>query len=235
MALPFGTIQLNSDPPTLMSSTKKSSHLLTTTVGLSLLAARLSAHAVVIGGVEFPDGAVSFADAVVSYSPGAGVSAPHNVPTKALGVPDYTDAVDDNYVSLGDTPGELVLRFVDNSLTTSGTAAEDLWIFEIGGAIEPTSVDISKDGLTWIAVGATSGATSGIDIDAFAGVVPGDKYSFVRLRELAPLQSGSPFAGADIDAVGAISSSTPVPTPDTGSGWALLPAAALLAAMSRKR
>jgi hypothetical protein len=201
--------------------------------GFLIGAGQLSSQAVLIGGVEFPDGAVSFADAVVSYTPGSGVSAPYNVASKALGVPDYDPVSDDNFVSLGDIPGELVLRFVDNSLTTSGTPADDLWVFEIGGAIEPTSVDISVDGLSWIAIGDTGGATSGIDIDSIAGVVPGERYSYVRLRELRPLQSGSPFAGADIDAVGAISSGARVP--DQGGAFLLAPIFAMLAFRRRSR
>lgn len=196
-------------------------------------ASQLPTHAVLIGGVEFPEGAISFADEVVSYAPGSGVSAPHNVASKALGVPDYNVSTDDNYVSLGDIPGELVLRFVDNSLTTSGTPADDLWVFEIGGAIEPTSVDISVDGLSWIAIGDTGGATSGLDIDGVPGVVPGERYSYVRLRELRPLQSNSPFAGADIDAVGAISSGASVP--DQGGAFLLAPIFAMLAFLRRSR
>lgn len=198
-----------------------------------LSASPFSLQATTFGGVEFPQGAVSFADQVVSYTPGAGVLPPNNDPTKALGIPDYNPVPDNNYVSLGDVPGTLVLRFLDNALTTSGTPADDLWVFEIGGAIEPTSVDISQDGTTWLPVGDTGGATSGIDIDGIAGVIPGAKYSYVRLKELPPLQSGSPFAGADIDAVGAIASTRPVTTPDSGGPLLLLPLFGLLAVRRR--
>jgi len=38
----------------------------------ALLFGAHSANAVLIGGVEFPEGAVSFADAVVDYAVGAG-------------------------------------------------------------------------------------------------------------------------------------------------------------------
>lgn len=192
-------------------------------------ASQIGLQAANFGGVEFPQGALSFADQVVSYTPGSGVLAPNNDPSQALGVPNYDVQADLNYVSLGDVPGSLVLRFLDNSLTTSGTPADDLWVFEIGGAIEPTSVDISTDGINWLPIGDTGGATSGIDLDSIAGVIPGAKYSYVRLSELPPLQSGSPFAGADIDAVGAISSTTPVGTPDSGGPLLLLPLFGLLA------
>ncbi|OQY27259.1 MAG: hypothetical protein B6244_11180 [Candidatus Cloacimonetes bacterium 4572_55] len=155
------------------------------------------------GGITFPQGEISFADAVVSYTPGPGVSSPYDDPTLALEAPDDTEYTD-NAVALGDE-GVLVLRFTDNSLITSGDSEYDLWIFEIGD-LEPTDVAISTDGTGWIEVGANSGATSGIDIDAYigSGVVAGKKYYFVKLTDLLPHQTGSPYAGADIDAVGAI-------------------------------
>lgn len=182
-----------------------------------------SGEAILYRGVEFPDGAISFADAVVSYNPGPYVGAfPYSNPQNALGPPDWIDT-GDYYVSLGDE-GELVLQFTDNSLTTSGDDSEDLWVFEIGDAIEPTAVAISTNGTDWIGVGATSGATSGIDIDAYigSGVDLYEKYSFVKITDLLPNQSGSPYGGADIDAVGAISSAPPVNTVPEPSSWLLL-------------
>jgi len=181
------------------------------TVTVALIAAVAfavpSAHAVVYRGVEFPDGPVSFADEVVSFTPGSGVSGGYLDENRALGIPD------NSHCSLGDVPGAIVLRFVDNSLTTSGTPAEDLWVFEVGAAIEPTDVWVGLNATDWIYVGATGGSTSGVDLDAYigSGIVAGVRYSYVRLAELRPLQSGSPYAGADIDAVGAISSAAPVP------------------------
>ena len=41
-------------------------------------------------------------------------------------------------------------------------------------------------------------------------VVPGERYSYVKLIDKKPEESGSPYAGADIDAVGAISSAPPL-------------------------
>lgn len=172
------------------------------------------AYAIPYGGVEFPDGALSFADSVVSYSPGPDVGAGYNNPNDALGVPDYASS--QGAVSLG-KGGELVLEFTDNSLTTSGDSAEDLWFFEIGPAVEWFNVGISTDNQTWIDLGDIKGQPSGIDIDANGDVVLGVYYSFVRLRDILPNQSGSPFGEADIDAVGAISSAPPVSVPEPGS------------------
>ena len=162
------------------------------------------------GGVEFPQGVSSFADHVVSYKPTGGVDSLRRNAEHALGKPDYDTSGSSAYVSLGDE-GILILQFTDNSLTTSGDDSLDLWIFEIGGAIEPTSIEISTDGVNWISIGSTNGSTSGIDIDEFigSGVIIGERYSFVKIIDLLPHQSGSPTAGADIDAVGAISSAPP--------------------------
>lgn len=178
--------------------------------GSALLCAG-NAYAVPFGGVEFPQGAVSFADAVVSYAPimvGSGPTAPHRVPANALGVPDYNGVngcgLTCSFVSLGDG-GSLVVEFTNNALTGSGTAAPDLWIFEVGPDVEDMFVDISVDGNVWHSVGTVGGATAGVNIDAFGHGV-GTKFFFVRLTD-HPDRDGQSGAtvGADIDAVGAIS------------------------------
>lgn len=197
----------------------RAARLATAVAAGALLFAAQGAWAELIGGVEFPAGAVSFADKVVSFTPGPNTISPHNNPADALGIPNYDSVNDLNYVSLG-WGGQLVLQFTDNSLTTSGDSAFDLWIFEIGAAVEPTWVDISVDGTNWISVGEVGGATAGIDIDAYigSGIVAWEQYSYVRLTDQNKQLSGSPFAGADIDAVGAISSAPPVtqvPEPGT--------------------
>jgi hypothetical protein len=177
-----------------------------------------NSRAVLIGGVEFPSGASSLADTVVSYDPvivgGQPVAAARNS-SNSLGVPGGGS------VSLGDG-GSITLRFTDNSLTGSGNAALDLWIFEIGPDVEDTFVEISKDGTSWSSVGKVFGATSGIDIDAF-GFNTSDFFSYVRLTDDPNEgdQSGT-TVGADIDAVGAISSAPPVSTPDGGSTAAVM-------------
>jgi len=210
--------------------------------GLLIAGAAGSANADLFGGVDNPGGISSFADYWVDYNhqsppnPELGEDEFRD-PTNALGAPDFIQNVNylaymqgppsdydkdpGNYVSLG-WGGVLVVEFTDNYLTTSegtvaGTDAHDLWIFEIGQDIEPTIVEISTDGNTWINVGSTSGGTGGIDIDPW--VPSGSLYSSVRITD--PNNPGyicAAWGGADIDAVGAISSipaNNPVPEPAT--------------------
>ena len=170
-----------------------------------------SVSAIPIGGVEFPSGVASFADQVVSYSPGPDVGGNYLNPNNALGAPDingFTGAT-----SLGEG-GELILRFTDNSLTTSGDASADIWIFEVGDVTEFFNVAISTDNFNWINLGDVLGQPTGIDIDPIAGVISGVSYSFVRLRDIMPNQTGYPSGEADIDAVGAISSAPSVSVPE---------------------
>jgi len=166
------------------------------------------------GGAEFPQGAISFADAVTDYSPViGGDGTPWNVyqdPTNALGLPDY-DGDDDfasqaeaTYASLGHG-GSLTIEFVNNILTGSGSGDLDLWIFEVGGDVERTYVAISDDLITWHDVGVIEGSTSGVDIDAF-GFGIDDHFPYVRLTDDPAVgQIGTRTPGADIDAIGAIS------------------------------
>lgn len=168
-----------------------------------------SAVAELIGGIEFPDGPASFADSVVSYSPGPDVGSNSTNtwldPTGALGVPDNGEA-SNSVVSLGDG-GELILQFTDNSLTTSGDSTADLHIFEVGAVVERMNISISTNNLDWVDLGFWEGQPASIDIDGITGVVDGTLYSYIRLRDdLSINQTGFPFGEADIDAVGAISS-----------------------------
>lgn len=176
-----------------------------------------SSSAVPFHGVEFPGGVASFADSVVSYDPafggGAIPAATFRDASQALGAPNYPEGADPEYVSLG-AGGRIVLRFTNNSLTGSGNSDQDLWIFEIGPDVEDTFVDISKDGSTWFSVGKVTGATKGVDIDAF-GFGTSDFFSYVRLTDDIALDATSgTTVGADIDAVGAIASAPPVGVPE---------------------
>ncbi len=166
---------------------------------------------VIYAGITFADNA--FADSVYSYSAGTNVGAGYDDPAGALGEPDYSGA-NNTSVSLG-IGGELIVQFTDNSLTTSGDSTDDLYIFEVGGAVEYFNVAISIDTSTWIDLGDVLGQPTGLDMDGVAGVVLWAQYSYVRLRDVSPNQSGSPYGEADIDAVAAISSAPlhPVPEP----------------------
>lgn len=131
--------------------------------------------------------------------------------------------------------GRIVLRFTNNSLTGSGNADQDLWIFEIGPDVEDTFVDISKDGSTWFSVGAVTGSTKGVDIDAF-GFGTSDFFSFVRLTDNKALDATSgATVGADIDAVGAISSAPPVGTVPEPATLLLLATALASGAFGRRK
>ncbi|RKX40600.1 MAG: PEP-CTERM sorting domain-containing protein [Verrucomicrobia bacterium] len=172
----------------------------------------------IFGGIEFPKGALSFADEVVSYDPTfSGYSAPTGPnfidPSAALGVPNYSGGGNGTgAVALG-AGGRIVLKFADNKLTGSDSSAPDLHIFEIGADVEDTFVEISADGIIWHSVGKVFGATSSIDIDAF-GFGTSSEFSYVRLMD-DPNQGGvtTGYAtGADIDAVGAIST---IPEPSS--------------------
>ncbi len=197
--------------------------------GAAALAGAAGAQATIYGGVDFPQGAISFADQVVSYQPGlqgASPTLPYQGAFNALGPPNYTGAnscanqAACTFVSLG-VGGALVLKFTDNLLTGSGDSKDDLWIFEIGPDVEDTTVDVSTDGVNWLSVGKVFGSTRGIDIDAF-GYGPSSAFNYVRLIDVANegATSGA-TVGADIDAVGAISTkpSGVVPEPAT---WALM-------------
>jgi hypothetical protein len=199
-----------------------------------------NAAAVSYGGVEFPDGPASFADFVVDYSPvigGGGPTAPYQNPDTALGIPDDLSGTSggSGFVTLG-SGGSLTLQFTDNSLTGSGNSDDDLWIFEVGPDVEDTFVEISKDNLTWFSVGKVFGSIAGVDIDAFGfGVL--DFFSYVRLTD-DPNEGDTTgiTVGADIDAVGAISSAPPVnPVPVPAAVWLFGSALLGLAGAARRR
>ncbi|MCG8649001.1 MAG: hypothetical protein MI861_04165, partial [Pirellulales bacterium] len=167
-------------------------------------------------GILFEQGLISFADAVASYVPDAGGGPPsfvHQVPDSAIGAPDGDGrgpepADGTQAVSLG-LGGSITLQFVDNLLTGSGDARPDLAIFEVG-AVESVRVEISRDGLTFFDVGIVGGLSNLLDIDS-AGFDQQDRFAFVRLTDLRQGDTTGASLGADIDAVGALST-VPVDT-----------------------
>jgi len=201
-------------------------------------------------GPDLPNGAASFADAVTGFIPGIVFDPDEggNVPFDAflgsqntLGIPDVTvqtglacflnqNQNNCKFVSLG-VGGILTVEFVDNRLTGSGDALDDLWIYEIGPDIEDTFVEISMDGINWMDVGLVTGSTKGVDIDAF-GFGPSDLFRFVRLTD-DPFEGDldGETVGADIDAIAAIST-TLVPVP--AAAWLFGPALGMLSLLRRK-
>ncbi len=159
-------------------------------------------------GILFDRGGISFADAVINLNLGSDVAALFANPEAALGAPDAGGIGPEptsglTTLSLG-TRGSATFVFGDNLLTTDGTPAADLVIFE-SGRPEEVGVEVSVDGVSFTSVGTVFGAGNTIDLDAF-GFTPTDRLSFVRLTDRSPsgtLDFGA--LGADIDAVGAIS------------------------------
>ena len=146
--------------------------------------------------VYLPLGDKSFADRVVSHhvgNPAGGFS------EGALGPPDMSNLPYDNFdprvCNIG-VNGVLTLEFIDNVIVDVN--GPDLYVFELG-AIEPTKLEISKDGVHWIEIGKIQGGTAAVDIKDF--VKPGETFHFVRLTDL---NTPSALPGADVDAVAVI-------------------------------
>ncbi len=146
--------------------------------------------------VYLPLGDLSFADRVVNHqvgSPEGGFS------EGALGPPEMSNLPYDNFdprvCNIGEN-GVLTLEFIDNVLVDVN--GPDLYVFELG-AIEPTKMEISKDGVQWIEIGKIQGGTAAVDIKEF--VKAGDTFHFVRLTDL---NTPSTLPGADVDAVAVI-------------------------------
>ncbi len=193
-------------------------------------------------GITFPGGDISFADQLVDLTFGdpAPTAANFIDGNQALGAPDYTGGGGGTgSVSLG-RGGTITVRFTDNALTGSGDNTPDLHIFEVGPDIEDTFVSISEDGNDFIDVGKVEGATSSIDIDFFLDSLSIDvmtQFFFVRLMD-DPNEGGSTgnTVGADIDAIGAISTvfvSDPVPLP--AAAWMFMAGLGGIVATRRAR
>lgn len=152
--------------------------------------------------ITFPNGKASFADRVVDFQVGspAPSSPSYYDANTALGVPSGSKGTENCSLGKG---GVLTLEFVDNRLVDVG--GPDLFIFEDGPSVERTLVDISPDGNTWYEIGDVSGGRAYIDIRPH---IPDStmQFRFVRLRDDPSQGDNGKFAGADINAVGAIGS-----------------------------
>jgi hypothetical protein len=174
----------------------------------------------IVNGVLFDQGNISFADSVVSYIPNGGGAPPtfnFQVQSTILGVPDGPGRGPepengDTTLSLG-LGGSVTVEFTDNLLTGSGDAQPDLIVFE-SGAVESVRVEISRDGVDFFQVGVLGGLTNRLDIDQF-GFGLQDRFAFVRLTDLRQGDNDIAQLGADIDAIGALST-VPVDAFDPG-------------------
>ena len=114
--------------------------------------------------VYLPLGELSFADKVIAaHHPKLLTQQVDNV----LGEPDVIRgflAEDITGIHSLGLAGSLIVQFIDNALTDVN--GPDLYIFEIG-KIEPTDLEISKDGKNWIRVGKIDGGVSEVDISPF--------------------------------------------------------------------
>ncbi len=140
--------------------------------------------------------------------------------------------------------GSLTVEFTDNALIGSGNSDSDLWIFEIGGIAEEMLVEISTDNVTWYEVGIADRQNAaydfgvGIDIDSFLSqenIAPDTVFSFVRVTDTGNNTYNNFKAGADIDAIAALSS-VPQSVPEPSSIIALMTLGVVgIPALKRKR
>ena len=174
---------------------------------LATLATPAWATAQEYGGVQFPEGAASFADAASFYPNDAvGIGPEYGYPEDAIGVPDYSQEQDTGYISIGNTPdrgeqSELIVEFIDNRLYNG--PGDDLVIFEVGPTVEDFEVSIAAGDGPWQNLGRVDAGAGLIDLQDYA--VEDIEYDFVRIRDVRDGETSfSPRGGSDIDAVGAI-------------------------------
>ena len=172
----------------------------------------------------------AFADAVISYTPGAdGGYGADRLPDVVLGPPDGnaegTPSLD--VLSLG-TGGEIVLQFDAPAMDVEGA---DLLVFEnpMPAWSETGQVSVSVDGTTWAefpcdpasegqpgcaGIGVVYGGPDGADPtdpdaaggDAFDFADLGiDAIRFVRIRDTGQNPAGGTTSGFDLDAIAAVS------------------------------
>ena len=143
----------------------------------------------------------AFATRVVSFTPGDPWTKEKDDqdPDSTLGLPDYTSSGKYNNLCMG-AGGVLVLEF---NIAVYDGEGDDIYVFEIGGDVEATFVEVSNDLSTWYEAGKVGGATAGVDL---AGKVPeNSKFRYVRLTDLKT-SIHTAWPGADIDAVSGLNS-----------------------------
>ncbi len=156
----------------------------------------------------------------------SGCAIPDFSPQGALGAPDYNDNLPfdvTTFAYLGDG-GTIKLGFTDNVLTNSGDPSPDIFVFEIGDAIEASQIFVRPlDAATRASLVAASltsvdnddfyylediaGSVLSIDIDQFVGAAAAFSLQFdaIKIRDIADRGCAGFTPGADIDAVCALS------------------------------
>jgi hypothetical protein len=164
----------------------------------------------------------TFATRVLAYEPTlGGGSAPETAsyrdPDAALGVPDYVHERAEGAVALGEG-GVLELAFDGCRLAPSGDGEPDLRIYEVGPAVERTTIwlrlttpaalawgeALGGDSEGWVDVGIIAGSALDVDVDEHLSPLDPDEVRFDALRLVDdPTEAGTGRVspGADIDAV----------------------------------
>lgn len=165
----------------------------------------------------------SFGDVILSENINCQPDNENADASEVLGVADYNGIpMDGKFVSLG-MQGYIEIGFTDNILINSGDSDEDLWIFEIGPAVESMIIELRPfnqetidrligsgfedvDGDGYFSMGSIGGSTSGLDID---DRVVGFTFSELRFDAVRVIDRdgdcGGRTPGADIDAICALS------------------------------
>jgi OOP family OmpA-OmpF porin len=149
-----------------------------------------------------PLGKLSFADSLVEFK--LGYPEPvkkYTDPLQCLQEPNYRRYQDPDFLSLG-CGGSITVAFTDNGFMN--LPGNDLYIFEVGPSREPASVEISEDGTTWLYAGKIAGGKSVIDLEE-ENISSEKVFYYLRVTDLKDLCK-SKSAGADIDAIAAITS-----------------------------
>lgn len=143
-----------------------------------------------------PDGEYSFATRVVEFIKGDPWTTREDAmnPDDVLGLPDREEGKEDNALTLG-AGGILTVEF--NIQITDGEG-DDIYIFEVGGQLEDTKVEVSSDLLVWHEIGIAKGSTAALDMN---GKIPENQsFRYLRLVDMKEYPSGT-WPGADIDAI----------------------------------
>lgn len=169
----------------------------------------------------FGDG-LSFADNVLGYD-GGDCGNDFTDPNEAIGVSDFVNSPFDGFVSLGEG-GFIILEFTNNLVANSGDNNPDIWVFEVGPAVEKSTVELrpanthtsdvlsnkgiqDSDGDGYYSFGNIQGSTSFLDIDAIVtGQQEGTlRFDAIKITDVKDACKGN-TPGADIDAVCALAS-----------------------------